>query len=137
MKIIKTSRGYKIEGSPFQVKVGSFYSQSSLGNKAITGVGFKPKYVEFKVGITLTNQTRAGSGWMDHNGKQGAIDWATKLISNQAYERIVTTRCFQIRYASGATQLSAKYISMDNDGFTINYTIALSASYIILYKAVG
>lgn len=118
-----------------KVKIGSFASESSTGNKSYTGIGFKPRYVELWIAISNSTEIRVGRGWMDYNGNQGAISWAGKDDTQVTY--LSTGKCFEIRYAiNGVLQISAAYVSMDSDGFTINYTTALSSAYTIMYKAV-
>lgn len=99
---------------------------NTTGNKSITGVGFKPKMVKFR----LLNQNSVGAG---ANGCEGVMTasaqnvylWAAGSTYNNTYAS--TTSCMGWITASASTSTPsalAKYVSMDNDGFTINVTTA-------------
>lgn len=105
----------------------------TTGNKAITGVGFKPKLVKFYIlpganagfatdgagAMTETEQyvratTGGSSGSSRNSSTSGCIGWLS----------------------SGSTtwSLFASYVSMDDDGFTINVTTA-STSWQVAWEA--
>jgi len=105
-----------------QVKIGSFTCPAATGNYSVTGVGFKPRYVEFMwtptaypTGIYL------GSGWVDYNGNQGTIGCGYET-SSSAYTSNRSDACIFNPNQSGVIILKASYVSMDSDGFTIIFS---------------
>ena len=122
----KRSGGYKtgtIPGSTF----------STTGNKAITGVGFRPKMVRFTVVPTTSNTTLiGGNGSMDEDGDQFSfLLWAT---STTAARRGFSASCIGFMDTSTTTGMAASYVSMNTDGFTINVSTA-NGTFDIGYEA--
>ena len=115
------------------VKVGSFTCPAATGNKSVTGVGFKPRFVDFIIGRDLDEQDRAGTGWMDYNGFQGCACWAGG--DDLQTSKVETAMCFRI-YTEGTNDaVRAIYGSMDTDGFTIDFKV-VNITYTILWRAV-
>ena len=126
----KRSGGFKVGTIP-----GSTFG--STGNKSITGVGFKPKYVEFEVIFSSsTTSLRTGKGWMDESGGQGMAATATNG-SSVSSTALATARCIGWLSVGAATRvMGASFVSMDNDGFTINVNETAS-SFDVVYRAFG
>ncbi len=116
-----------------QVKVGSFTCPGSTGNYSVTGVGFKPRYVEFTMMRTIANSARSGIGWMDYNGNQGSSAWASD--GTNANTEYSVASCLLVINDVGTTVIQSAYVSMNSDGFTKNFT-TVDTTYKILWKAV-
>lgn len=124
----KRSGGFKIGTIPAA-------TLSSIGNKTITGVGFKPRYIEFDVIFDPTSASmRTGKGWMDEFGSQGFSATASNgpVISVAS---LPDSRCVGwINAGNTARSMGASYVSMNDDGFTINVNEA-NGAFPIVYKA--
>lgn len=126
---VKRSGGYKVGVIP----ASTF---TSNGVKSITGVGFKPKYVEFEIMPTSSTSGAAfiSSGSMDEGGNQG---WTAYAISGSNQSRnSATTGAFAMLTSatSAAVSLGFTYQSMNADGFSIN-VVASTAQFDVQYKA--
>lgn len=126
-----------------KAKVGTFVAPAATGNLAVTGVGFKPKLVRFTVVPTASSGTNSLSnqGVMDGAGNQWSIANASRHgVSESDTSTPDTTKCIKSNSQSAGavftTDLSAAYVSMDTDGFTVNFTVA-SSSYTVLWEAIG
>lgn len=109
---------------------GSFTTDTGTGNKAITGLGFTPKFVEFHwfSGASATAQSNA-IGWMTSTG-QFAQWGSSNAAANQSVRNSYSDRCFAIGSAASSTSTDeGAYVSMDSDGFTINVTKANSQTW--------
>lgn len=120
--------------SPISVKVGSFACPASTGYKKVTGMGFKPRIVEFKIGMEATTYSITADGWMDYNGNQGATSTAGLATGAEYCERSIT-RCLHAVATDGSIYIYATFVSMDSDGFTINFG-AVNEAYTVNWKAV-
>lgn len=121
----KRSGGYKIGVIP-----GSTFG--STGNKAITGVGFRPKLVRFTVlNSAGTGGFNPGFGAMDESGNQ-----FTSIFSSNPTRNGLTTRCIGWMTTSSTPAMAASYVSMDSDGFTINVNTPNNA-FDVAYEAYG
>lgn len=122
------------------VKVGSFTTAAAPGNQAVTGLGFTPKLVIFE-GLVATSSVAAYTlfGCMDHGGRQwvtGTSD-AVAQATTQAQRVFQTAACISIvNAATGVETWKASYVSMDADGFTVNWSAARSAAP-VRYIALG
>lgn len=127
-------------------KVGSFAIPASTGNNPVTGVGFQPKVVLF----WSNNQTSDGS---TGNNTQNALMPASLLgvgISSSSMCVVAdaddftsgnphfdTTRCLSVLAStSGTVRYQATFVSLDSDGFTVNFTSVTSGA-IVNYMALG
>lgn len=123
----KRSGGFKIGFIP----ASTF---TSTGNKTISGVGFKPKLVRFTYLVDADTLVRSSMGAMDASGAQYAVTLQNNGESVE-YSRFSKNRCIYAMNASGAgTLISASYVSMNDDGFTINVMDA-NSSYEVAYEA--
>lgn len=107
---------------------------NSTGNKNITGLGAKPKFVKFTMLITGTGMGESGSGAMDSQGNQYATAmgaWGGGGAGQNTHSK--TNRCIMYNkwQLSTSPLFEASYVSMNPDGFTINVNIASSDSTII------
>lgn len=122
-----------IGGSSVSAKVVGWTMPTATGSKAITGVGFKPDVVIHAFpDATFTNAIPAsladatiGLGAMDANGNQ----WTNFIFSRDGRGTSDTQRGQQTNAAiftftnALAVTKKASYVSMDTDGFTVNYSV--------------
>jgi len=116
-----------------KVKVGSFTCPADTGNYSVTGLGFKPRYVDFMIGMEATAYSITANGWMDYNGNQGAVSTSGINTGAEYCERSIT-RCLHVVDTVGSIFIYATFVSMNNDGFTINFG-AVNVTYTIMWKA--
>lgn len=92
------------------------------GSKSITGVGFKPRLVEFQVLPNASSgASGTGRGLMHESGYQWATYSSSNASSNQSARNTYTNRCIMwLAAASSTATFTATYSSMDDDGFTIS-----------------
>lgn len=123
-------------GTPLQIKVGAFQCPDVPGIIPISGVGFKPKCVEFHVSKSPGTQLHfcCGVGMMDAYGNQNSMTWAgiakNCYRGNSSVDKVISTTNVN------TITVEAGYVSMDDDGFTIDFTIVNSV-FIIRWKAIG
>jgi hypothetical protein len=112
--------------------VKSWATTGTTGNQAITGVGFQPT-VAIHIGVDdttaspdTTGHMRYHIGAMDSAGNQWAKYGfaATSVTTSSTGRDQLTDSC--IVGSGGSTTVNAKaaYVSMDSNGFTINWSIA-------------
>lgn len=108
-------------------RTGGFYAGtftiSATGNKAITGVGFTPKFVMFDwVATASSSADNNTSGWMTATA-QFAKWSSSNSAGNSSARNAYTNLCLATgASASSTANETAAYVSMDADGFTINVT---------------
>jgi len=113
------------------------FSPSATGNKAITGVGFQPKYVRLEIlsdrGTTAsTTDTIEGFGIMTSSLQ---VCKCTHTTGTNSYMYSSTSACLAgLHFNSTTPELLATFVSMDSDGFTINFS-AFVSTYLILWIA--
>lgn len=114
---------------------GSFVTPAGTGTMAVTGLGFKPRVVDFYIGITTSSTANLslGVGYMT-NGSQGAIGIIATNTPAFAHSGVLTNCCLMRITAAGAAVVQAAYSSMDADGFTINFTTTANTS-TVLWRA--
>lgn len=119
---------------------GGFYIGSisgatlgTTGNKAITGVGFTPKLVRFKV-VPSSSATAAteGTGAMTASSQYYAASTSTNTPTSSRNGS--TSACIGWLGTGSTPLFLAAYVSMNADGFTINVTTANSA-FDVAYEA--
>jgi hypothetical protein len=125
-------------------KVGTFTCATSTGNQAVTGLGFQPKMVLF-YWIASTQGLSYADGMYLAVGaaSSSTARWVMSISNSDALtdsncsRSFHSDRClFQVD-ASEATLCSADFVSMDADGFTLNWTVANSVVRDICYVALG
>jgi hypothetical protein len=124
---------YLIIGGDVSAKVLNWQMATATGNQSVTGIGFQPDVVihahsgsgNLAMGTSGTN-AGIGLGVMDKNGNQ----WASEIFSVDAAATSDAQRgqqtnaaLFALNNALTVTK-KASYVSMDADGFTINYSTA-------------
>jgi peptidase C25-like protein len=127
-----------IGGSDVSAQVVEWTTGTSTGNRAVTGVGFRPAVVfHANAGVqqvaaapsTMANAV-LGIGAMSGEGNQ----WATGFLSLDSQttsdtQRGQRTDAFLYEFnQSLAVQKKASFVSMDSDGFTVNISNATSAN---------
>jgi hypothetical protein len=127
-----------IGGSGISAKVVSWGMKTSTGNQSVTGVGFQPDVVIHANAGTLissipttTTHLAPGISVMDRNGNQ----WSNCELSvdnvfssdTQRYQR--SNKCLGVILNDLTLLKEASYVSMDTDGFTINYSTSDSGTY--------
>jgi len=125
--------------------VGHFNAPSSTGLHQVTGLGFLPDFV-FLLGTSHTtdNEIAFGPcnisfGVMNGVGEQAvssnmSIDDVTTMDTAR-YQR--TDKCLAIFNSTNSAALTheAAFSTMDNDGFTLNFTTASGANKRVAYAA--
>lgn len=122
--------GYDVTGSgdisrhyssPREWAIGSFTSPGSTGNSSVTGVGFTPSRVEFHYSYSGTG-VGMGSGVVDIEGNE----YHTYIVTNatNAYRSVADSNCIRAKNSSNTDRDVAAWVSMDSDGFTLNWTTA-------------
>ncbi len=116
----------------FNVGVISAAVLGTTGDKAITGVGFKPKLVRFTVmGTASTAAIITGVGAMTSTSQF----YAASIYSGVYGRNSSTSACIGwVTGGSSTPYLLASYVSMDDDGFTINVGTANNA-FSVAYEA--
>lgn len=121
-------------GSDISAKVLSWVTNTVTGNQSISGAGFQPDLV-FHLGIGQSNSTdstrndtdgRVNFGMMEKNGGQGGLGLGAQSVANPTvgYRSVRTDSCIEIPSSSSADTARATYVSMDADGFTVNFATA-------------
>lgn len=130
----------------FEKFVGHFTSPTSNDSSySITGVGFTPKVVIFfptgrtSTGAGSTSDVTFGIGAMTTTDQ-----WCVVGGDQDAYGAMrvnttsLTTRCIHVLDGDGVLPVeSAYFVSMDGDGFTLNYNRTVASAYIVHYIALG
>lgn len=125
-----------IGGDGVRAKVVGWTAATSTGNKAVTGVGFRPQVV-FHIsggGITASSPTSGvnasiGLGAMDASGNQWAISAlsADGLGTTDAQRVQLNDAAYVAINNTPGISAEAAWVSMDSDGFTTNFSTTTSA----------
>jgi hypothetical protein len=125
------------------VKVGTITAKTTTGNQAYTGVGFQPKALIFYATLETADgyaaNTIIGVGFAVSTSQrfyisevsQDAVAGATN--SQKAHDALA----IGLMAAGGAVAIAADLVSMDADGFTLNWTTANGSAIVINYLAIG
>lgn len=116
-----------------RVNVGSFACPTETGNYSVTGVGFKPRVVTFISGKDSVSRAQMGHGWMDYNGNSFSVTIGSQDDEQQT--EVSATYCIYEKSYAGVDVIKAKFVSMDNDGFTLEF-VTVGTDYLIGYKTV-
>jgi hypothetical protein len=120
-------------------KIGTIAAATlgSTGDKAVTGVGFTPKLVRFKILASAnTSAATAGEGAMTSSAQYTTM---IRVGSSGTQDSRYSSTSACIGYLNDGTStpaLLAAYKSMDADGFTITVSTA-SSGFDIAYEAYG
>jgi RHS repeat-associated protein len=117
-------------GSDVSAKVLDWLSPSSTGNVSVTGAGFEPD-------LAINLYGRPSASTSPHNGPNAGIglgvmddagnEWATFEYSrdgrgtSETARGIRTDRAIFYSYETSTWENRASYVSMDADGFTVNF----------------
>lgn len=115
-------------------KVTTFTSPTSTGFMSVTGIGFQPKLLVFlrpsPTSVLAIPGSAAGAQFMLGAAADGQFALSTRSPDATATtlyspRRVIKTdRCIFSLTDAGATADEASLVSMDSDGFTLNYTAA-------------
>lgn len=108
---------------------------TSTGNQAITGVGFKPKAIIFVMQnsnqVASTDRYGLSYGFAAEDGTEfsAAFSGQDNVSTTSEHSIVDTSRCIHvISHITGADTALATLVSMDEDGFTLNWTQIPTAS---------
>ncbi len=123
-------------------KVGSIASPTSTGNQSYTGLGFQPKLVLFWYACLPADGNQGsiigsvGAAVSSSDRRYVAIGEATGKTTTEAARRHSAAACACRVGSDEAVWCEGDLVSMDSDGFTINWTtvqvVALSFGYCAL-----
>jgi hypothetical protein len=119
-----------------RARVGFFVNPAAPGIYAITGLGFKPRTLEFFVSKNdgMATWFCECHGFADDMGHQNVSAWAGNY-SNMFRGDMKVDRCLYAFNASAVVQVQATLVSMDNDGFTLNFTVAGNTAFSVRWTA--
>ena len=131
-----------------RAKTGQFTKATATGQQRVTGIGFKPTAVIFfmaTIGTAAPPQTADGNsgleiGFARSSGQQNlsAILFLDNVATTANFGFATTriTTCWEEISAGGATASIGALVTMDRDGFTINWTTAAATATYIFYAAI-
>lgn len=134
-----------LNAAAYSTKVGAFAQAGSTGNQAVTGVGFQPKAVIFTMTNLVSDGPQANArivvGWAASSSARAAVsnsaDDAGVAGTTTARRAARTGKCLVIMNGAGTVQSEADFVSMDSDGFTVNWTTADATARQVNYLALG
>jgi hypothetical protein len=128
-----------------QFKIGSFNQETGTGNKATTGIGFQP------TGLILASFNNTSSTAIIANARNsfgagssssargsiwnGATASANPTIIDKDLDRTKIIK--MLTEGTPTLNAAADLVSLDSDGFTLNWTTADATAREIIYLAVG
>ena len=122
-------------GDLSNAKAISWTSKTGTGSQAVTGVGFKPECV-IHIGHEYTaasNTTESAMqiGAMDSLGHQWAMYGGSYCSTSVSTRRVQLTDCCIVGTThSASVTRKAAFTSMDDDGFTVNWSANVNATYV-------
>ncbi|HWO56524.1 MAG TPA: hypothetical protein VNN55_03045 [bacterium] len=122
---------------------GSLTVPTVTGNQTITGVGFQPKVVLFLAipatadGSVATAAQGFGVGVSSTNRRSSAAASRDNVASSDTAAGIDNSKCIYLMDYAATILCAADLVSMDSDGFTLNWTTANGTQYVVLYLALG
>lgn len=119
-----------------KIKIG-LLNPSLIGNFSVNNLGFKPKVIEF-IGHKndgMNTWFMQSHGFADDSGMQNVSSFCGNW-SNTFKGDAKQDRCIYLFNASGAIQVMATLVSMNNNGFTLNFT-NVNPIFLIRYIAFG
>lgn len=135
-----------IGGDDVDVAIGSLSTPAVTGPQSVTGLGLTPSFyltiggstgqsangIYYSMGIC--DGTRQGvSGWHQFGGSIGNAGTPNDVTNYQRTTKVAAV----LNDLTGAVLGEAAHVSMDSDGFTINWTTAPAVSETIKYIAVS
>src|ERR1043166_5741007 len=125
--------------------VGSFTVPATTGNKSVSGVGFQPQLVIFFGTRRSADGTSNTPGTNDEmpmtilglatSSSNRDVLHSTVDGSGAGSQFVTAAKC--IHNEGSVVNYSADFISMDSDGFTVNFTTANATAYVVNYMAIG
>jgi hypothetical protein len=124
-------------GGTLLAKAGSFTAPGTTGNQSVTGVGFQPKVVLFRYNIlavdTSSGDSTIGFGvGISSSDRRVSGDYSNTGLSSSSHSAWNQTS-YVIYTPGGGSR--ADFVSMDSDGFTINWVASSQMS--VQYLALG
>lgn len=117
-------------------KAGSFTGSNSTGNQSVTGIGFQPKVVLFRYNMagsdgSLGDSTIGLGVGVSSSDRRVAGDYSNSGLSTSSHS--AWNQSSYVIYTPGGGY-RADFVSMDSDGFTINWVTAspMAVSYLAL-----
>jgi hypothetical protein len=136
---LETRNAHPLSGSNANVRIGCFGCPVDLGSYSVVGLGFRPKSVKFWVskipGETYPWNFCCCQGMMDAFGNQNSMTWMGSW-SNLFHGDSRTDLCIYTVNNTGLSQVTGSFVSMDADGFTINF-LASNTLYMVRWEAIG
>lgn len=120
--------------------VGTFASPASTGNYSVTSLAFTPKLVRFTTTLTSGSNTflLVGGGAMTSSSQFAYAAGARGSLNGRHTRTASTTACLALLSISAgdvaSDALLASYVSMNSNGFTINFSAA-GTGYTIEWEA--
>jgi ABC-type antimicrobial peptide transport system permease subunit len=119
------------DAKKLNVKVGNFTCPASTGNYVVSGVGFQPRCVELFWSYDHIQVIHRGQGMMDYNGNIFCTSMASMDDAQQS--RVSSFVPIHQVTSSGVDYMKASYVSIDADGFTLNFSV-INTSFRIFWK---
>lgn len=115
-------------------KVGTFTSKASTGNQSVAGIGFKPRLVVLAYGNGDASYLQASMGAFTSANQ--VLGFAIGEVAGTPGDPggIPTQSGLAIAQVSSSSAIlaSASYVSMDADGFTLNWSVAHADLYMYI-----
>jgi len=126
-----------------QIKTIKLISPTSTGNQATTGVGFQPKAVMFFAtyqtaeGTAANAQMAVGAAVSSSSRAAIAVQGLDNVSTTDSDRRSSNTKCITLIDNAETTLIEADFVSMDSDGFTLNFTTVQASNYNIYALCLG
>jgi hypothetical protein len=123
--------------------VGSFVQPGSTGNQSVTGVGFQPKALIFFFNYLPTDGStssyRQGWGLATSSSNRAAISSLSSdnFATSNGTRYHTDAACIVFTDGSGSPNVVADLVTMDSDGFTVNWSVVDAFLPVINYIALG
>lgn len=124
---------------------GFFNTIATTGDQAVTGIGFQPDVVLFWGSATTFNppfnfdnrNQYFGLAVSNTQRATGSISSRDAELTTQTFRRQLTDKCLAFHSSAlGGNLGEADFVSMDVDGFTINWSVAPAGSVRVGYLAI-
>ena len=129
---------YMAIGGITAAKIVNWSTATSTGNKSVTGAGFQPEIVmHFAPLLSAATGLPASYAGAQLNigAMTSAAQWTQHVTitdgsaSSSTREDFQTDKCLGIANAGSTYAFRAGYISLDEDGFTVNFSTATATAY--------
>lgn len=129
-----------------QVATGTITTPTSTGNAAVTGLAFQPKLIILSSTVvsSLTQGIRSGIGVCQSSTARwtfGVSAVQGSAIGTAQGRNFKSDKCISIieTTSGGTTQvyIEGDLVSLDANGFTINWTAVQASGYPVYYTAIG